>query len=102
MDEKWFATCQIVLVLQPFLLQRWPWRQRKALEDPACMIGVVVSTAWLCYDFRWTGLSDADRNQPLRWPTFFFALPSSAPLFIFGCGHKGRKTGQRLTVFSIH
>src|SRR5882724_9807550 len=80
MDEKLVAACQMFLVPATILFAALAVATREALKTLLCIIGVVVSTAWLYRLYRWTGLSDADRNTA-------FAL---AYIFLCRCRHRGR------------
>src|SRR6266481_5117993 len=62
MDEKLVAACQMFLVPATILFAALAVATTEALKTLLCIIGVVVSTAWLYRLYRWTGLSDADRN----------------------------------------
>ena len=97
MDEKLVAACQMFLVPAAILFAALAVATREALKTLLCIIGVVISTAWLYRLYRWTGLSDADRNTAFALAYIFFAAAVIAALFIFGCGARNGRT-----VFSIH
>ncbi len=79
MDEKLVAACQMFLV-------------------PAAILFAAQSAQLGCTDFiGGQGYLTPTETPPLRWPTFSLPLPSSRPLFIFGCGARNGRTA-----FSIH
>src|SRR5258707_15544393 len=57
MDEKLVAACQMFLVPATILFAALAVATREALKTLLCIIGVVVSTAWLYRLYRWTGLT---------------------------------------------
>ena len=64
MDEKLVAACQMFLVPATILFAALAVATREALKTLLCIIGVVVSTAWLYRLYRWTGLSRQRRLRP--------------------------------------
>src|SRR5260370_14233475 len=72
MDEKLVAACQMFLVPATILFAALAVATREALKTLLCIIGVVVSTAWLYRLYRWTGLTDADRHTAFALAYIFF------------------------------
>ena len=87
MDEKLVAACQMFLVPATILFAAL------ALKTLLCIIGVVISTAWLYRLYRWTGLSDADRNTAFALAYIFFAAAIIAAVVHFRLWRKEWKDG---------
>ena len=83
MDEKLVAACQMFLVPATILFAALAVATREALKTLLCIIGVVVSTTWLYRLYRWTGLSDADRNTAFALAYIFFAAAVIAAVVHF-------------------
>jgi len=93
MDEKLVAACQMFLVPAAILFAALAVATREALKTLLCIIGVVVSTAWLYRLYRWTGLSDADRNTTFALAYIFFAAAIIAAVVHFRLWRKEWKDG---------
>ena len=87
-DEKLVAACQMFLVPATILFAALAVATTEALKTLLCIIGVVVSTAWLYRLYRWTGLSDADRNTAFALAYIFFAAAIIAAGVHFRLWHK--------------
>ena len=61
---------------------------REALKTLLCLIGLVVSTAWLYRLYRWTGLSDTDRYTAFALAYIFFAAAVVATGVHFRLWHR--------------
>src|SRR5258708_28927041 len=83
MDEKLVAACQMFLVPATILFAALAVATREALKTLLCIIGVVVSTAWLYRLYRWTGLTDADRHTAFALAYIFFAAAIIAAVVHF-------------------
>src|SRR5258705_10247463 len=99
MDEKLVAACQMFLVPATILFAALAVATREALKTLLCIIGVLVSTAWLYRFYRWTGLPLADERTAF----------SAGLYFLCRCRYCGRRSflavvsrmeGQRLDRFS--
>ncbi len=88
MDEKLVAACQMFLVPATILFAALAVSTTEALKTLFCIIGVVVSTAWLFRLYRWTGLTDADRNTAFALAYIFFAAAIIAAGVHFWLWHK--------------
>jgi len=93
MDEKLVAACQMFLVPATILFAALAVATREALKTLLCIIGVVVSTAWLYRLYRWTGLSDADRHTAFALAYIFFAAAVIATVVHFRRWRKEWKDG---------
>ena len=93
MDEKLVAACQMFLVPATILFAALAVATREALKTLLCIVGVVVSTAWLYRLYRWTGLSDADRNTAFALAYIFFAAAIIAAVVHFRLWRKEWKDG---------
>ena len=83
MDEKLVAACQMFLVPATILFAALAVATREALKTLLCIIGVVVSTAWLYRLYRWTELPDADRHTAFALAYIFFAAAVIATVVHF-------------------
>ena len=72
MDEKLVAACQMFLVPATILFAALAVATREALKTLLCIIGVLVSTAWLYRLYRWTGLPLADERTAFALAYIFF------------------------------
>jgi hypothetical protein len=93
MDDKLVAACQMFLVPATILFAALAVATREALKTLLCIIGVVVSTAWLYRLYRWTGLSDADRHTAFALAYIFFAAATIAAVVHFRLWRKEWKDG---------
>ncbi len=88
MDEKLVATCQMFLVPATILFAALAVATTEALKTLLCIVGVLVSTAWLYRLYRWTGLSDADQHTAFALAYIFFAAATIAAVVHFRLWHK--------------
>jgi hypothetical protein len=88
MDEKLIAACQMFLVPATILFAALGLAATEALKTLLCLIGAVVSTAWLYRLYRWTGLSDTDRYTAFALAYIFFAAAIVAIVVHFRLWHK--------------
>ncbi|MEY9884506.1 hypothetical protein [Bradyrhizobium sp. USDA 329] len=88
MDEKLVAACQMFLVPATILFGALGVATTEALKSLLCLIGAVVSAAWLYRLYRWPGLSDADYYTAFALAYIFFAAAIVASVVHFRLWHK--------------